>query len=261
MFIRDHQIMDTSLGNGIPAGPFFSPVGDHLSYWKCDGSRWAAVVDGNSVGLADRPVSCIQSIAVSASGHVAYAGHKDGAIYVVVDGEEQGPFDAVGSLIFSPDGERLAFVARRNDEGYLILDGTIVAHFEPSLPEEGLYADYVEDRPSFGRDGSSLACVAKKDDKMHVICNGEYGPPFVCISGAPKFSATTGSLVYGCAGPRSHSIVINHVRGEVFERIWSTSVDPDDLALMWQPTFSADGTKVVFGALAEGELLWRAVPC
>ena len=195
------------------------------------------------------------------SGQIAYAGHMHGAVYVVAAGEEQGPFDAVGPLVYSQGGEKLAYIARRQEEGYLLVDGVIVGSFEPSLPEEGLFADYLEDRPSFSRDGSSVACVARRDGMEHVLCNAEYGPPFVYISGAPAFSPSSGSLVYGCAEPGSQCVVLNHARAEPFERIWSTSADPDGMTLRWLPRFNADGTRVVFGALAKGELRWKALPC
>ena len=67
--------------------------------------------------------------------------------------------------------------------------------------------------------------------------------------------------MYGCSEPGADLVVVNHIRSEPFERVWSTSIDPEGLTVMWQPTFAADGAKVVFGALAKGKLFWRALPC
>jgi hypothetical protein len=260
-FVRNNQTVDASSSEKVPPSPFFSPDGNHVSYWKCDGSAWTAVVDGVCVGIVDELVAHVQSIAVSTSGEVAYAGHKHGRVYVRIAGEEQGPFDAVGSLVFGPDGKKLAYLARCGEECYLILDGGVVKRFAPILPEEGLLADYLEDRPTFSLDGASLACRAAKGTMQCVICNGEEGPLSVSISGAPTFSPATGSLVYGCSEPRGEFVLVDHVRSEPFERVWSTAINSGDLTIMWQPAFAADGAKVVFGALARGQLLWRALPC
>ena len=54
------------------------------------------------------------------------------------------------------------------------------------------------------------------------MLNGEAGPHFIFISGAPAFSPATGSLVYGCAEPGGEFVVVNHVQSERFGRVWST---------------------------------------
>ena len=158
VLVRNHVVVDASIRGEPPRGPFFSSDGGHVSYWRCDGPHWSAVVDGTTVGIMKRPLSWARSLAVGLTGRVAYAGHSDNGVFVVAAGKSK-VRSMQWPLVFSGDGTRLAYIARRGNEGFLLLDGTTVGRFDSFLPEEGLYADYLEDYPSFSPDSAaSLAC-------------------------------------------------------------------------------------------------------
>jgi WD40 repeat protein len=258
LMVHNHEVVDTSDVCPVPYGPFLWSNGNHVAYWRCAETNWSLILNGQSVGTAPTPVGMINSIAVSDSGQVAYAFQSGGGVWVSVAGEKQGPFDAVGAPTFSPDGRRLAYIARRSHKSYLVLDGELWEPFEAILPEEGALSNYLEDVPVFSDDGSSVAYRARRGQSEYIVCDGEAGEPFDFVSGGPAFSPNNGHLVYATGESLKEYVVVDHHRSEPFNRIWSPSPE-SSLSLMWKPTFSADGNKVLFGALSEGQLLWRAL--
>jgi hypothetical protein len=134
LLIRNHEVIDVSDECPVPGGPFFYTAGRHTSYWKCQRGRWTLTLNGRPVGAVERPLDIINSVAVTDSGQVAYAFQSVKGVWVNVDGQEQGPFDAVGAPTFSHDGARMAFLARRSDKSYLVLDGLAGEPFDAILP-------------------------------------------------------------------------------------------------------------------------------
>ncbi len=216
------------------------------------------MLNGQLVGTAQTPVGMINSIDVTDSGQVAYAFQSDGGVWISAAGEKQGPFDAVGAPTFSPDGRRFAYMARRSYASYLVLDGVPGEPFDAILPEEGDLSNYLEDIPVFRDDGLSVAYRACRGQSEYIVCDGEAGEPFGFVSGGPAFSPNNGHLVYAAGESLKEYVVVDHHRSEPFNRIWSPSPE-SSLSLMWKPTFSADGNKVLFGALSDGQVLWRAL--
>jgi hypothetical protein len=258
LIVRNHEVIDTSDKCPMPYGPFFWSNGNHVAYWKCGETNWSLMLNGQSVGTAQTPVGMINSIDVTDSGQVAYAFQSDGGVWISAAGEKQGPFDAVGAPTFSPDGRRLAYMARRSYTSYLVLDGVPGEPFDAILPEEGDLSNYLEDIPVFRDDGLSVAYRACRGQSEYIVCDGEAGEPFGFVSGGPAFSPNNGHLVYAAGESLKEYVVVDHHRSEPFNRIWSPSPE-SSLSMMWKPTFSADGNKVLFGALSDGQVLWRAL--
>jgi hypothetical protein len=258
LIVRNHEVIDTSDVCPVPYGPFFWSNGNHVAYWKSGEMNWSLMLNGQSVGTAQTPVGLINTIAVTNSGQVDYAFQSGGDVWINVAGEKQGPFDAVGPPTFSPDGRRLAYIARRSHTSYLVLDGVPGEPFDAILPEEGDLSNYLEDSPVFRDDGSSIAYRARRGQSEFIVCDGEAGEPFDFVSGGPAFSPSTGRLVYAAGESLKRYVVVDHHRSEPFNRVWSPSPE-SSLSLDWKPTFSADGNKVLFGALSDGQLLWRAL--
>jgi hypothetical protein len=257
LIVRNHEVIDTSDNLPIPYGPFFWSNGNHVAYWKCGEMNWSLMLNGQSVGTAPTPVGLINTIAVTDSGQVAYAFQTGEEVWISVAGEKQGPYDAVGPPTFSPDGRRLAYIARRSHTSYLVLDGVPGEPFDAILPEEGDLSNYLEDSPVFRNDGSSVAYKACLGRREFIVCDGEAGEPFDFVSGGPAYSPNTGHLVYAAGKSLKEYVIVDHHRSEPFNRIWSPSPE-SSLSLMWKPTFSADGNKVCFGALSDRQVLWRA---
>jgi hypothetical protein len=120
-------------------------------------------------------------------------------------------------------------------------------------------SNYLEDTPTFGKDGTSIAYRARRGQKDLVVCNDRPGETFDFISGRPVFSPSTGRLVYAASASLKEYVVVDGARSEPFDHLWSP-IPEVDLALMWKPAFSADGRRVVFGALTEGQFVWRGLP-
>jgi len=59
------------------------------------------------------------------SKRVAYVGRKGDKLFVVVNGEEGKGYDDIGfgSLIFSPDSKRVAYEAREGNKWFVVVDG------------------------------------------------------------------------------------------------------------------------------------------
>lgn len=254
--VREDSIVDKSESILVNCGPFFGDK-DLMAYWRSEGGRWFAIFNGEVVGTAEEPVDGIDSIAVSALGTIAYAAKAGDEIYVTVGKGRQGPFDAVGAMVFSPNGNRLGYMARSAARGYFVIDGERGEEFDAIMPEEGTHANYLEDVPYFNHNGSSFAYRARFGNKDFVVVDGEAGELFDGISGTPSFVPGSSSLVYGASQSLEEFFIIDGTRTESYERIWSPI--PFSRDLMWVPAFSHDAEKLVFGALSQGQLLWKVV--
>ncbi len=161
--------------------PVFSPDGERVAYAALTrdyaarkGDTWAVVVDGvRGPGYASTT-----RVVFSANGkRFGYVGgcvrwgegrETGGATgvlrteAVVVDGREGPPYDAVQheSLVFSPDGQRVAYVAVRGREYRLVVDGVA-----------GPACDFLS-RPVFSPDGTRLAYAVSKGGKHSVVVEG-----------------------------------------------------------------------------------------
>jgi hypothetical protein len=56
----------------------------------------------------------------------------------VVNGKEDKPYDAIASLVLSPDGNHWAYAAQRGKSWYLIVDGQEIEH-----EYDGIYEDCI----------------------------------------------------------------------------------------------------------------------
>ncbi len=138
---------------------------------------------GQRVIVDDRPgeaydrVEC-QSLTFSPdSQRLAYAAERLGAWFVVLDGQEYGPYGALGmqperdsfSLAFSPDSQRLAYAVGEAGRWSVHVDGQADAS----------YAGILESSITFSPDGSRLAYVARTDERRWVVViDGMAGPAF-----------------------------------------------------------------------------------
>jgi dipeptidyl aminopeptidase/acylaminoacyl peptidase len=109
-------------------------------------------------------------------------------VVLVVDGQETGPeyADADGeSLTFSPDGQRIAFVATIDKEQCCVVDGE---------PGPGQYS--ISDL-TFSPDSRRVAYGASNGRKHYVLVDGEMGPEFnMPIDGRLCFSPDSKHVAY-----------------------------------------------------------------
>jgi hypothetical protein len=93
---------------------FFSPDSQHINYVAIQGSNGNYVVrDEDEAGPYQGPIT----IFLSPSGkHVAFEVKGQQTAFVVEDGKQQTTYEAIyGPLVFSPDGEHLAYIAQAKD--------------------------------------------------------------------------------------------------------------------------------------------------
>ena len=157
--------------------PVFSPDGARLMYPAEQGKRFAIVVDGTPEGDYSRAP-------------MAYDFSPDGERYAyvtvakralrgerwccVVDGVPGPEFDGIESRpVFSEHEEHLAYVARRGDERFAVVDGS------PELPLERAYY------PSFSAAGRLAYLGFDSLETVAVITDGRGGPTFERLASAP----------------------------------------------------------------------------
>ncbi len=256
---RNHEVICHS--DEIPSspGPFFSQGGKDTFYWRCEGNRWHAVRNGVDVGTAVGIVDSVPEISVNSVGDVVYAEKENGDVFVTIAGDRGEAFDAVGPCAFSRVGGKVGYLARRGDKQFVVVDAKLGKPYDVIWPEEGELADYLTEAPTFSHNGSSIAYQARLGDQEGVVVDHEIGELFTCISGQPRFSHTTDTLVYGAiSDPIEEYVVIGTKRLGPFKRVW-TPVEPTGLSILWIPKFSDPGDKTMFGSLHDNILTWRSV--
>jgi len=166
----------------------FSPDGKH---WACAFAFKAVLHDGKVVGSG---YERIHQPRFSLDGaHLAYTAKKNGAWIVVVDGKEIARYHEAGWVTLSPDGRRLAFVARRAKGGkqFVVIDGTA-----------GKAYDRIEGATlNFGLDGRAVSYVARvgeRGDEGFLVIEGHEGSRFDRIAARPNKTLYigAGSLSY-----------------------------------------------------------------
>jgi hypothetical protein len=106
--------------------------------------------------------------------HVAYRAHDEGKWWVVRDGVPGRKYDDVSSMMFSPNGEHLAYVARTGSNSCVVLDELQGDPFS-SIPElTKQYWPFV-----FSENSQHLAYIGSSDGRNYcVVVDGKRGPMF-----------------------------------------------------------------------------------
>lgn len=119
--------------------PVFSPDGKHVAYKARHGKKWFVVVDGQE-GRAYDDVGAGESLVFGCGyGYFAFLPRK-GEKWAVVVHLPQHKEPKInerftdGVPVFSPDGEHLAYPARRDGKWFLVLDGREFGPFDSILP-------------------------------------------------------------------------------------------------------------------------------
>lgn len=161
----------------------FSPDGQRVAYVVIRDGKRIIAVDGIE---GKEKCDIIREIVFSQDGkYVAYEGVRDelhfvgltGEVYNIKRGDKMvsimqekvqgvGGYDWVYGITFSPDGERLAFIATRDGKSFAIVDGVEQNEYEQIGP------------PAFSSDSKNIAYAAKREDKCSLVVNGIEGAEF-----------------------------------------------------------------------------------
>lgn len=110
-------------------------------------------------------------------------------VVVSLDGKDGPAFDAIGrgSLLFSSDNKRLAYVAEKGDRSFVVLDGNVGPQFDL------IWVNSM----AFSRDNKHLAYVARTGSKSVVVLDGKAGMEFDgIVVGSLAFREDSQHLVY-----------------------------------------------------------------
>jgi hypothetical protein len=146
----------------------FSEDSKHLVYAAKIDSGWVIVVDS----VRSRPWAGIGEVLFSADQRLAYVANDSGRWRVIHEGAPSPLFEAVmqGSLTFSPDGRRLAFVVAEGDGFRTVLDGEL----GPLYQAIGALR--------FDTEGKRLAYVAKREGEQYLSLNEKLLGPFLALA-------------------------------------------------------------------------------
>ncbi len=165
-------VLDGSEGptlEGVLEGSLsFGPQGLHVAYGvQALGYWWRPAVDKAPPPAGeDELFDQLGDIVLGKGGELAFSAKKDHR-WFVARGEECGhAYDAVERVLFSPDGERFAYVAHAEHRQMAVVDG---------IPEEP-WDEIDNQRASFSPDGARFAYPVRSGRSWHVVVDGNPGP-------------------------------------------------------------------------------------
>ena len=158
------------LPGAAPASLSVSPDRKRVAYFRkaIDGRKWSLVVD-ETEGKQFDAVGKMNPLFSPDSQRVAYVAEKKRRQLVVVDGREEKQYNTVGGITFSPDSKHVAYMASAGAERFIVLDG-----IEQSLRFDGMHAS----GPTFSPNSQRLGYVAKRGVKWVVVIDGKEGKEY-----------------------------------------------------------------------------------
>jgi Tol biopolymer transport system component len=204
----------------------FSPDSARLVFGARRDNKWYVVVDGQELGPYEF-LGSATGLQFSPDGkRLAFAALVEKKWRVIVDGQPQPPCDNVGDLAFSADGRRLAYAAQSGGKWQVILDGKPQAE----------YSALAEGRLTFSPVGVTLAYVAAADRKWQVIAAGEPWLPFDQV-GRLVFSPNGKYLACAVKSGPADSVLLNNRQQRLYDHVVAMSM-----------TFSPDSSKLAYAA-------------
>ena len=125
---QNHNNGINNVSNGIDGGSeetkmSFSSESKSSVYKIRKDDKWVYIINGQESEAYDE----IGSLAFGLDGEkIAFSGILDGQTYIVIDGVPKGvPYEKIISIVFSPDGNRIAYIAEKEKKFVAVLDDKI----------------------------------------------------------------------------------------------------------------------------------------
>ena len=164
---------------------------------------------------------------------IAFIGKRGNQHFVVVDGVEHGPYDSTlkGSPAFSPNGRRVAYAVADSGKWKVVVDGKAGREYD------SLIGSLV-----FSPDSKRIAHAAKRGNKWMVVVDTEEGKGFEGIQSiGPIFSPDSKRIAYGAGNTREQFVVVDGVPGQSLKGVDARSM-----------VFSADSKRFAYAAVTHG---------
>ena len=157
------------LEGASPASMTVSPDRKRIAFFRksAEGDKWWLVVD-DIEGEKYDAVGKMAPLFSPDSQRVAFVAGRKGRKLIVVDGVEGKEYEAVGRVIFSADSKHFVHLAERGDERFAVVDGVEQPAFD------GLHAS----GPIFSPDSQRLGYVVKRGVKWLAIIDGKEGKEY-----------------------------------------------------------------------------------
>lgn len=227
-----------------------------LAYVAADSEGWRVILEST----LSAPFEAVMqgSLTFSSKGcRLAFVAVEGDKFRVVVDGEPNSLYDAIGMLQFGSEGQRLAYIARVGEQQYLALDNQLLGPFaliaDFTLGPNDRLGMLVRDNDGWraiidgqkgevfdnlGRiqfsPGGQYAYAAERDGNWFIIRDGMRGLSFSRV-GQLTFAGE--SLFYEASWDTDNFVVADTIRGPSLKWIGRLIVSPDalHLAYMGQP--------------------------
>lgn len=210
--------------------PVFSADGKKIGFQAGQGEDHYAVVGAERTKLLKSPWAFSFKPDLSGFFYAIFDGRN---VCVVENGAKGEDVYNIGGVFFSPDGKTTAYVVEKEKGGrYLVVNG-----------QKGREFKYIR-RPLFSPDGKRIMHGASETAAAYLKA-GDVTVDALAVEEDPIPSPDWKTVAYV---KRGKTLVVGKKESERYTEIWN-------------PTFSADGRKIMFGALkgVQGGEIWRIV--
>jgi hypothetical protein len=182
----------------------FSPDGEHAAYVRSseseESNNWCAVVLDGVIGKKFRG-EIMGPVFSPDSKTLAYTLRegRDGEFLAVHGGKETEYYKAVHKISFSSDSKHMAFIANKEDQTVLVVDGK--ENFMSDSASGNIRSDYF----TFSPDNKRIAYIAHHGGGAYVVVDGaEYGPYYELSPMSEE------AYVYFSSDSRHFAFMANH---------------------------------------------------
>jgi len=140
--------------------------------------------------------------------------------YMLVDGLADPVFEEIvdHSGVFSPDGTRFAYIARKNGKELLVCDGKVGREYDI----------VVKNSIRFSRDGKHFAYVAQRGNKQLVVLDEVEGPEYDAIASDTLVLTADGKrFAYAARMANQWIIVLEGKPGPKYDEVSQLTFSPD----------------------------------